>query len=199
MPVNIKTIQQNISVLPEHILAMDLLVFRRYEQQSPTPWSQLAEYCVLLLSAVEQLRADEIVKNEPLNLITLTSNRVTTEDRLDTIGSTQLVEILGSSSDSIDVKAHPESLSGNDSALFKTLACLIEERLSDLLLEIAFALRRQRRLPRKPIEQNPMAQSLWNAKRALAPGTANLYIALANQIGPVGYDSFVKSASGAKV
>lgn len=191
MTEHIRTIQRQISILPDHILAIDLLIFRRHEQHTPTPWFKLAEYCVLLLSAIEQLRTPAsayIQSSEPnqLNMLSLSASYLTTDNQLDTIETNMLTKILASEHKYSTSKTQSTQDNSSEEAYAPiiALASLIEERLNDLLLEMAFKLKKLRRSPRIPTQQNPLAQSLWNAKQVLEPHTANLYATLANQIGP---------------
>lgn len=224
MSCGLQAIQQQITQLPRHILAIDLLIFRRGELETPTPWPTLVEYCIILLRAVELLRQSGLD-------ISPSSSRTIPLSRT---GDTPFIDNAEAQLDSISpqilydayqwAQSHPGSqslsptgctsssytLSIPTNATEETLACeqlatLIEERLSDILLEIKHSIRKGRKAPRKALKNNLLAQTIWNAKQVLGAKTSQQFVALAQQIGPLPeetigtHDSFVKSASGANV
>lgn len=186
MRLSIEDIQAALAHLPDHILEVDLLVFRRRELEKPTPWLELAGYAIILLEGVRALRADRLDseaaswRRAPVCAAWDPPLLEMGGLRLDTIPPTALLAAQG--------WAAREATTGRPSCrdpAREQLASLVEERLHDLLLEVEHGIRRQRRAPKRPPERNPLHPGLPWARRALMAETAQLFEAVARQIGPI--------------
>lgn len=194
---SVEDVQADLEPLPPHIRAIDLLHFRRVEKAHPSGWEALASACRTLARAINDLRPEG---TEPLMpAVTL-------------LGDPELMALHAGRFDALTVETlrelqraaaarDPEAPGARDPARLQ-LAALLEERLIDLMLEIQFVLRRARRRPRRPPNENPFLSCLETPARGLTPRAREHLLGLAHDVGPLPgpiQESFVKSARGANI
>lgn len=178
----LEAVQAQLSRLPHHVIDVDLLVFRRTELETPSSWLDLARMCAVLIEAVGALRAGQH-KNPhkrwrfevpPRSLVfRLGAQRYDTLT-LDTLTSAWPWSSDGSADASDTVDPAREQF-----------AILVEERVIDVLLEVEYGIRRQRRAPKTPPARNPLAPHLYRAAGVLHPQTLQALRRVAQQMGPL--------------
>jgi hypothetical protein len=181
----IHEVQASLAHLPPHVLHVDLLVFRRQEMEAPTGWRQLTSWALDLLRAVRRLRAHRLDSTSgawpraPLAVHCDDPVYHLGRTRLDQVSEAELLEAQRWAT------AHARDRPPCRDPAREQLATLVEERLLDVILEAAYALRRQRRHPRLPPERNPLVPHLPLARRALRAEVLFEVERFARQLGPV--------------
>ncbi|MEL6186984.1 MAG: hypothetical protein AAFU79_20350 [Myxococcota bacterium] len=193
-PSSIAEIQSELRSLPDHVRTLDLLYFRRVERARPSSWETLAQACPPFVRAITELRPEGPRFLMPaVCLLGAPALMPYSDARFDTLTSAQLTALQAHAA-----RLDPEAPSADDPARAQ-LAALLEERLMDLVLEVAFALRRTRRLPRRRPTENPLIECL-RLRSGLTDRARGALGELAERVGPVpssAQESFVKSARGA--
>ena len=183
---SIPSIQMAMAQLPHHVLMIDLLVFRQTEFKTPTPWPELARWCIQFLEAIKHLRHETIESQS--RSWTFAPHAATSdppftnmpEARFDIISLESLREAHSWAQSQTPYK-HPLT---QDPAR-EQFAAMLEERLRDVLLEVGYNIRRQRRAPKKTPEYNPFFPYITRVEDFLSADTATLFVALGRQIGPI--------------
>ncbi len=191
MDTLLNSIRERLRSLPAPVLHLDLLVFRRAELLAPSDWPVLADHALALLSAVETLRGATLTRIEgsrpaAARLDDPPFRDLAVESILD-LGEAELAAGLTwahgrrsgrglhgprPASRAEQPPVGPLELPESSAAAVQ-LAALLEERLLDVLLETQAALRRLRRIPQIPPEDNRLLAALPIARRHLTKEVAN--------------------------
>lgn len=189
--------QRSLSRLPAHVLHVDLLVFRRVEMSAPSPWEPLAEAAECLVDIIHILRDGPPPRRGPTVAVVEDGSLLPmSHARLDTLGADELRRLQREAEARAlrpgPPPAEPERVQ---------LCALVEERLEDVLREVAYAIRRGRKAPKRTPDENPLVRAIDAGVGYLRPEAQRLIKIVARQIGPLPppQDNFVKSARGSKI
>lgn len=189
--------QQDLSSLPDHVLQVDLLIFRRVEMGRPTPALALAEIAARLVAVLTKLRPIRPRRPGPAAALVGEGFLLPySGQRLDTLSTALLTKLQEEAALRAPTCPPPRVPAEAQ------LAALIQERLEDVLREVAYAVRRARRALKLKPQDNPLLRAIETGRGALPQETATLLRFAARQLGPLpsrAHESLVKSARGAKM